>query len=112
MKTKPILSAALACAVAFTATIARAADPLPSWNEGPAKQSIIEFVAKVTTPGSPDFVPVAERIATFDKRGRLQRQGRGFRPMSGLHSSPAGLVSSRVSSKMAATSSASVLRTM
>ncbi len=46
-------------------------DPLPSWNDGPAKQSIIDFVAKVTTPGSPDFVPVPERIATFDNDGTL-----------------------------------------
>ena len=50
---------------------ASAADPLPSWNDGKAKQSIIDFVAKVTTPGSPDFVPVAERIATFDNDGTL-----------------------------------------
>jgi len=48
-----------------------AADPLPSWNDGPAKQSIITFVEKVTTPGSPDFVPVPERIATFDNDGTL-----------------------------------------
>lgn len=71
MKTKPLLAAALACALAFTATIARAADPLPSWNEGKAKQSIIDFVTKATTPGSPDFVPVPERIATFDNDGTL-----------------------------------------
>ena len=50
---------------------ARAADPLPSWNDGPAKQSIITFVEKVTKPGSPDFVPVPERIATFDNDGTL-----------------------------------------
>jgi phosphoglycolate phosphatase-like HAD superfamily hydrolase len=61
----------LFCAVAFTATIARAADPLPSWNEGAAKKSIVEFVAKVTKRGSPDFVPPAERIATFDNDGTL-----------------------------------------
>lgn len=46
-------------------------DPLPSWNEGKAKQSILDFVAKVTKEGSPDFVPVAERIATFDNDGTL-----------------------------------------
>jgi hypothetical protein len=46
-------------------------DPLPSWNEGKAKQSIIAFVEKVTKPGSPDFVPVPERIATFDNDGTL-----------------------------------------
>jgi hypothetical protein len=54
----------LLAAAAFN-TIARAADPLPSWNEGAAKKAIIAFVEKVTKEGSPDFVPVAERIATF-----------------------------------------------
>ena len=48
-----------------------ASDPLPSWNDGPAKQSIIAFVDKVTKPGSPDFVPVPERIAVFDNDGTL-----------------------------------------
>ena len=48
-----------------------AADPLPSWNDGAAKRSITAFVEKVTTEGSPDFVPVAERIATFDNDGTL-----------------------------------------
>jgi phosphoglycolate phosphatase-like HAD superfamily hydrolase len=51
--------------------MARAADPLPSWNDGKAKQSIVAFVEKVTKEGSPDFVPVAERIATFDNDGTL-----------------------------------------
>ena len=46
------------------------ADPLPSWNDGPAKQAILAFVAKVTKEG-PDFVPVVERIATFDNDGTL-----------------------------------------
>jgi hypothetical protein len=46
-------------------------DPLPSWNDGPAKTAIMEFVAKVTKEGGPDFVPVAERIATFDNDGTL-----------------------------------------
>jgi len=50
---------------------ALAADLLPSWNDGKTKQSIIEFVAKVTKEGSPDFVPMAERIATFDNDGTL-----------------------------------------
>jgi hypothetical protein len=66
-----LLAVALFCALAFTAALARAADPLPSWNDGKAKQSILDFVAKVTTPGSPDFVPFAERIATFDNDGTL-----------------------------------------
>jgi phosphoserine phosphatase len=47
------------------------ADPLPSWNAGPAKNAILEFVAKVTTEGSPDFVPIADRIAAFDNDGTL-----------------------------------------
>jgi hypothetical protein len=48
-----------------------AADPLPSWNDGPTKQSIVAFVGKVTKAGSPDFVPAPERIATFDNDGTL-----------------------------------------
>ena len=50
---------------------AQVADPLPSWNDGATKQSIIDFVAKVTKEGSADFVPPAERIATFDNDGTL-----------------------------------------
>jgi len=46
-------------------------DPLPSWNEGPSKQAIVNFVKHVTTPGSPDFVSTPERIATFDNDGCL-----------------------------------------
>jgi phosphoglycolate phosphatase-like HAD superfamily hydrolase len=65
------LAAALTCALIFTAAVAQAADPLPSWNEGKAKQSIIAFVEKVTKEGSPDFVPAAERIAVFDNDGTL-----------------------------------------
>jgi phosphoserine phosphatase len=45
--------------------------PLPSWNDGPAKKAIVDFVARVTTGRSADFVPVAERIATFDNDGTL-----------------------------------------
>ena len=52
-------------------TTAYAQDPLPSWNDGPAKKSITDFVAKVTKEGSPDFVPPEERIATFDNDGTL-----------------------------------------
>ena len=61
----------LAFAVCFAPLRAHAGDPLPSWNEGQAKQSIVDFVAKVTKEGSPDFVPVSERIATFDNDGTL-----------------------------------------
>jgi hypothetical protein len=47
------------------------AQPLASWNDGAAKQSILDFVRRVTTEGNPDFVPVSERIATFDNDGTL-----------------------------------------
>ena len=46
-------------------------DPLPSWNAGPAKDAIIKFVHATTDAASPEFVPVAERIATFDQDGTL-----------------------------------------
>ena len=46
-------------------------DPLPSWNDGPAKKAIVDFVQATTTQGSPKFVPPAERIATFDQDGTL-----------------------------------------
>jgi phosphoglycolate phosphatase-like HAD superfamily hydrolase len=50
---------------------ATAADPLPSWNDVASKRSILSFVEKVTKEGSPDFVPVSERIAVFDNDGTL-----------------------------------------
>jgi len=46
-------------------------DPLPSWNDVPSKRAITDFVARVTRQGGPDFVPSAERIATFDNDGTL-----------------------------------------
>jgi len=67
-----LLAVALVLALACATSIARAADdPLPSWNDGKAKQSITEFVTKVTKEGSPDFVLPEERIATFDNDGTL-----------------------------------------
>lgn len=47
------------------------ADPLPSWNEGPVKSAIIDFVDRVTAFGSPDYVPPEARLATFDNDGTL-----------------------------------------
>jgi FMN phosphatase YigB (HAD superfamily) len=59
-------------ALPFLHGIAAAAEgPLPSWNDGAAKAAILDFVADVTTEGSPDFVPASERIATFDNDGTL-----------------------------------------
>jgi hypothetical protein len=56
--------------VASAAAVAQT-DPLPSWNEGAVKKSITDFVAKVTTQGGADFVPVDQRMATFDNDGTL-----------------------------------------
>ena len=46
-------------------------DPLPSWNEGPSKESILRFVEAVTAEGGPEFVPPLDRIAVFDNDGTL-----------------------------------------
>jgi hypothetical protein len=56
--------------VSLSATI-QAADPLPSWNDGMAKKSILQFVANVTNKSSMEFVSPAERIAVFDNDGTL-----------------------------------------
>jgi len=61
----------LLIAIGVFANSAEAGDPLPSWNEGAAKRSIIDFVNRVTQPGSPDFVVPEQRIATFDNDGTL-----------------------------------------
>lgn len=61
----------VALAAVFLSANAQAADPLPSWNETASKRAIIQFVEKVTTEGSPDFVPLPDRIATFDNDGTL-----------------------------------------
>ena len=50
---------------------AQAADPLPSWNDGPAKQAILEFVRDTTDKANPKYVRPEERIATFDQDGTL-----------------------------------------
>ena len=63
--------AAVVAVVFLAGTRVYAADPLPSWNGGAAKTSIVEFVAKVTKQGAPDFVPPSERIAVFDNDGTL-----------------------------------------
>ena len=44
---------------------------MPSWNDGSAKSAIVDFVEAVTTDDGPDYVPPAERIATFDNDGTL-----------------------------------------
>ena len=66
-----IFLAVLVWAMAVTTPFVHAAEPLRSWNEGASKKSIVEFVRKVTKHGSPEFVPVVERIAVFDNDGTL-----------------------------------------
>jgi phosphoserine phosphatase len=61
----------LLIAIGMLVNSAEAGDPLPSWNEGTAKRSIIDFVNRVTQPGTPDFVAPEQRIATFDNDGTL-----------------------------------------
>lgn len=63
--------AAIVAMAALTVSHSRAADPFPSWNETAAKKALLEFVDRVTREDSPDFVPPAERIATFDNDGTL-----------------------------------------
>jgi phosphoserine phosphatase len=60
-----LLAAAISCLPAY------AADQLPSWRDGAAKESITDFITRVTTQSSPDFEPPAERIAVFDNDGTL-----------------------------------------
>ena len=64
-----------ALAVLFVPAAARAADPLPSWKDGPSTTAILDFVARVTKEGGPDFVPPADRIAVFDNDGTLWSGG-------------------------------------
>src|SRR6266436_7753588 len=62
----------LTVAVRSTSAVAQAQrDPLPSWNDGATKASIIDFVARVTAQGGPYFLPPEQRIATFDNDGTL-----------------------------------------
>ncbi len=69
---KPIHKVIALLAIVFAShTTTQAQDPLASWNDGAAKRSITDFVAKVTKEGSSDFVPPNERIATFDNDGTL-----------------------------------------
>jgi phosphoglycolate phosphatase-like HAD superfamily hydrolase len=70
---RAILTALLAFASVAAAPFPALAqnDPLPLWNDGPAKKAIVDFVLKVTRDGGPDFVPESQRIAVFDNDGTL-----------------------------------------
>ncbi|MFL5023168.1 MAG: HAD family hydrolase [Microvirga sp.] len=71
MRTRLSWLATLALLATWISGAVAQTDPLPSWNDGPAKQAIVAFVTDVTREGSPDFVPPSERVATFDNDGTL-----------------------------------------
>jgi phosphoglycolate phosphatase-like HAD superfamily hydrolase len=72
LRRRTLLAVLLAVSLCMTGIAARAqTDPLPSWNDGTVKRAITGFVALVTTQGGPDFLPVEQRIATFDNDGTL-----------------------------------------
>jgi hypothetical protein len=62
---------ALAAILFVSTASAQEPDPLPSWNDGASKQAIVDFVTKVTEPESADYVPIKDRVATFDNDGTL-----------------------------------------
>jgi len=81
-----VAAVAAVLAAVSPGSAAMAAEPLPSWNAGPSKQAIVAFVEKVTREGTPDFVPPAERIATFDNDGTLwAEQPMYFQLLFALH---------------------------
>ncbi|HEY1252643.1 MAG TPA: HAD family hydrolase [Thermoanaerobaculia bacterium] len=67
----PFLLAAALAAASHCFAQTNPPDPLASWNDGPAKQAIVKFVAETTKPGAPGFVPPDQRVATFDNDGTL-----------------------------------------
>lgn len=72
MKHKNVKTLSLSIIVAMlSASVVRAQDPLPSWNDGQAKQAILEFVKATTAQGGPQFVPPEARVAAFDQDGTL-----------------------------------------
>lgn len=72
MKRRSFLVGSAGIALSYAPFVARAqADALPSWNEGPVKQALLDFVARTTAMGGRDWIPVPERITCFDNDGTL-----------------------------------------
>jgi phosphoglycolate phosphatase-like HAD superfamily hydrolase len=69
----PVIKKLFALLALLTASVAwaRQESPLPSWNDGPSRTAITDFVARVTAPGGKDFVKPEDRIAVFDNDGTL-----------------------------------------
>src|SRR5262245_44506026 len=65
------LLSALVVTFGFVPVASAQSDPLPSWNDGKVKQSIIDFVTRVTKKDGPDYVEPEERVATFENAGTL-----------------------------------------
>lgn len=65
-----LLRSGMAVVLAACSTT-QASDPLPSWNQGSARQAVIQFVTEVTTIGGPGFVSPDQRVAVFDNDGTL-----------------------------------------
>jgi phosphoglycolate phosphatase-like HAD superfamily hydrolase len=65
------LALAVVASISMHGAALAQSDPLPSWNDGTAKQAIVDFVKATTDSGSPAFVPAGERVATFDQDGTL-----------------------------------------
>ena len=70
-------------------------DPLPSWNDGAAKQAIVDFVKATTDQSSPNFVPPEARIATFDQDGTLWVEHPMYQPGGVLPGASSGLVKAK-----------------
>ena len=68
---KTVVGALLVLTALASAAGGRAAETLPSWNDGQARRTILAFVARVATEGSGEYVPPAERVAVFDNDGTL-----------------------------------------
>ncbi|HEY7334812.1 MAG TPA: HAD family hydrolase [Bryobacteraceae bacterium] len=66
-----LLVVAAGCATPRWAGGSAPADPLPSWNDGPAKAAIVNFVRTTIDESNPKFVPLEDRIATFDQDGTI-----------------------------------------
>jgi hypothetical protein len=75
MKHMSVWAIAIACLLTGCSAIQ---DPLPSWNEGAAKHTIIEFVETTTTSGSENFIEPEDRIAVFDNDGTLWSEQPGY----------------------------------
>jgi hypothetical protein len=66
-----LTAAAITFSLLLPTAVSAQADTLASWNDGPAKQAIVDFVKATTDKSGPNFVPTEERIATFDQDGTL-----------------------------------------